>query len=542
MSSFKLNYFLRRQRSITSAAFVLLIAFAASMLLGLLRDRLLYARFYSCCTSQLDVYNAAFRVPDLFFRFLVTGALSAAFIPVFIEHWVKSRREAYQLASASIIVMSGVFLVLGMVVFSFAYSISRLIAPGFSSTQVMLMGNLVRWMIFAQGFFLLSNFVSAMLQAQKRFLLPALSPIVYNLSIIGGIVFGADKVGIFGPVLGVMVGAFLHFLIQFPALFYLGFEFSLPTRAVFGGVKKIFRLMIPRVFTLGLEELESAISVFLASFLPSGSLSLLYLSQHLYMIPVRLFGITLGQAMFPSFSKLWVKNKKAVFKKKLIILFHRVFYLTSFVTTVMLVLRVPIVRLFFGSRQFPWSATLTTSRLLIFLSPAILAQAGIQILARAFYSLQDTKTTFVVAFFALLLNVAVSFAGIYWLGWGVYSLVIAISVATVFQLITLFIVLMARINHFDHEVRMNFDFFSRLITINIFTGFAGWALMRALDIWAFDTSRVIGLFLLTGTSFVGSLITFIILSWFFRVPFLIDVFAVILPRFEPVFRRWRERD
>ena len=88
--------FSRRQSNIFSAAAILAFAFSVSAILGIFRDRLLYARFYSCCTSQLDAYNGAFRVPDIIFRLLVVGALSAAFIPVFSEQLAKNKKEAFQ--------------------------------------------------------------------------------------------------------------------------------------------------------------------------------------------------------------------------------------------------------------------------------------------------------------------------------------------------------------------------------------------------------------------------------------------------------------
>ncbi len=524
---FSFRYLLKRQKSTTTAAFVLLIAYILSMGLGLLRDRLLYAKFYSCCTLKLDVYNAAFRIPDLLFSLLVTGALSAAFIPVFWEYWIKNKLEAYRLASSVIASLWILFLVIGSLMFIFVYPVCKLIAPGFSPEQLLLMGKLTRIMLFAQAFFILSNFASGILQAQKRFLLPAIAPIAYNLSIISGIILFADKLGIFAPVLGVILGAFFHFLVQFPSLLFLGFKFVLPKNIFNPGSKKVLKLMAPRTLALGLGEIESTLPVFLASSLLPGNLSLFYLSQHLYVIPVRLFGITLGQAVFPHFSQLWAENQLPSFKRKLVIALHQVFYLTSFVTVIMLVLRVPLVRLLFGSKQFPWVATIITGRLLAFLSPAILAQAGVQILARAFYSLQDTKTTFFVALFSLLINIIISFSGVYLLNWGIYSLAIAISLASLFQFLSLFFILLIRVNHFNQEIKINLSFFSKLIIANFFAGFTAWLLMRSLDKWVFDTSRVTGLLLLSLISFFGALIVYIFSSRLLKIFLFDDIFKFL---------------
>jgi len=503
----------QRQRTVTAAALILLVAFTVSMLLGLWRDRLLYAAFYACCAPQLDVYNAAFKIPDFLFALLVTGSLSAAFIPVFSEFRTRSRRQAYALATSIAFLLGGLFCFAGLLIFIFARPLAEVVTPGFSDSQLRLMVYFIRWMLVGQAFFLFSSLTTSILQARKRFLFPALAPIFYNLSIIIAIIGWAPQLGISAPVFGVVIGAFLHWAIQLPALAKAGFHFVKPKRLWSKGIKKIVYLMIPRSLALALDESAATLAIFLASSLPAGSLSLFYLSQHLFAIPVRLFGITLGQAIFPSFSQLIARRRRRAFRERFLKAFHLVFYLTSFVTVMMLVLRLPLVRLLFGSRQFPWSATVTTGRLLAFLAPAILAQAGIQILVRVFYSFQDTKTTFLAALWALLVNIAISVPGVYVFGWGIYAIVAAISLASLFQFGILFTILMARLNHWQEEVRLNGTFFSRLLAINIVTGLTAWELMHFFDSFVFDTSRVFGLLLLTGFSFLGGLIVYLLLSW-----------------------------
>ena len=215
----------RRQSSIFSAATILAATFSVSAILGILRDRLLYARFYACCASQLDAYNGAFRIPDIIFRLLVTGALSAAFIPVFSEQLARNKKEAYRTASSVINILFLVLLVLVALVIIFSYPLSALITSGFTQEQVVLMSQLTRVMVFAQLFFLLSNFLTGVLQSYQRFLLPALAPVAYNLGIIFGIQVLAPYWGIFGPALGVVIGAGLHFFIQLPLVLALGFDY-----------------------------------------------------------------------------------------------------------------------------------------------------------------------------------------------------------------------------------------------------------------------------------------------------------------------------
>jgi len=212
-----MNHLFKPQKGILSAAGVLMAAVFFSRILGLLRDRFLAGAFFNPATSwQLDVYFAAFRLPDMIFQLLVVGALSAAFIPVFSQYLFTKKAEAWHIASSVITAGLVLFFLLASVLAIFSLPLSRLIAPSFSTAQLQLMSNLTRVLIIAQVFFLVSNFLTGILQSHHYFLVPALAPIAYNLGIIFGIVFLSPVFGIYGPALGVIIGAFLHFLVQVP--------------------------------------------------------------------------------------------------------------------------------------------------------------------------------------------------------------------------------------------------------------------------------------------------------------------------------------
>ena len=194
-----------------SASLVLAITFSFSSILGLLRNRFLYAKFFSCCVAQLDVYNAAFRLPDLIFKLLVTGVLSASFIPVFSSYLHKNKKVAHEIASTVINLLLIAFTFISIIAFIFIKPISGIIAAGFSPDQLILMTSLSRILLIAQIFFLLSNFITAILQVNQIFIIPALSPIVYNLFIIISIFTLAPIFGIYGVAVGAVVGAFFSF-------------------------------------------------------------------------------------------------------------------------------------------------------------------------------------------------------------------------------------------------------------------------------------------------------------------------------------------
>jgi len=505
--------FSQRQSNIFSAAAILATTFSLSALLGILRDRLLYARFYACCASALDAYNAAFRIPDIIFRLLVIGALSAAFIPIFSQQLARSKQEAYRTASAVINILSLVFFFLTFWIMILARPLSALIASGFSPEQIWLMSRLTRLMVIAQWFFLLSNFLTGVLQSYQRFLLPALAPIVYNLGIIFGIQFLANYWGIFGPAAGVVIGAAWHFFIQLPLVISLGFRYSAVVSFRLAGVKKILKLMAPRTLSLGLAEIEATVALFLASTLPTGSLSLFYLGQRLTQFFGRLFGTTIGQASLPVLSREADQQHLNSFCRILITSLLQAVYLALPAAIILLVLRVPLVRLAYGAQEFPWRATIITGRVVAFFAPIVVINTISDILIRGFYALQDTGTPLFASIFSLAVNIVVALGAVFELRLGVVGLALAIVLSALAQTGLLLILLLKRLS--PYQVNWIDHLWKPLIQMGLvalLSGWVAWLLLRGLDYYVFDTSRIVGLIALTLISGLGALIVYFVLT------------------------------
>lgn len=508
--------FSRKQSSIFSAATILAAAFGVSALLGILRDRLLYARFYSCCASQLDAYNAAFRLPDIIFRLLVTGALSAAFIPVFSKQLAKNKPRAFRTASAVITILSLTFLALSALLAIFSYPLSDLITSNFSVSQLQLMSQLTRLMILAQLFFLLSNFLTGILQSHQRFLVPALSPIAYNLGIIFGIYFLSPSLGIFGPALGVVIGAGLHLLTQVPLVSVLGFNYTFLLSFKLSGVRKILRLMLPRTLALGLGEIGATVSLFLATSLPSGFLSLFYLAQRLTHFFSRIFGMTIGQASLPVLSREVGSRRLDLFKKTLLSSLLQAVFFAFPAACLFLVLRVPIVRVAYGAQNFPWQATLVTGRVVAFFAPLVVFNTANDILIRGFYALQDTKTPLFVSLFSLLVNIGVAFYSIFRLKMGLSGLALAISLAGFVQTVFLTTIMVKRVK----ITSLGKNLFFPVLKMSFAAGFSAlvsWFLLRLLDQRFLDTTRIPGLITLFGVSISLGGICYFFVSLLFKL-------------------------
>ena len=497
----------KKQSTILSASLVLAITFSISSILGLLRNRFLYAKFFSCCVDQLDVYNAAFRLPDLIFKLLVTGVLSASFIPVFSSYLHKSKKVADEIASTVINLLLITFFIISLIAYIFINPISHLIAAGFSPDQLVLMASLSRILLIAQIFFLLSNFITAILQVNQNFIIPALSPIVYNLFIIISIFTLAPIFGIYGVAIGAVVGAFFHLAIQIPVLRRQGFIYYPIIRTKLNGVKEVFRLMVPRILSLGLGEIENTVTLFFASSLASGSISLLNLALQFMYWPSRIFGTTVGQASLPILSKNIAKNELNTFRNTVNRIIIQSLFIAIPVAVLILVERVSIIRILYGSRQFPWAATILTSRILAFLTPGIICQAVIQILIRSFYALHNTKVPFFVSTVSLIINVLTSFYFVNFTNLGVIGLAISASIGNLIQLFGLLIMFIKIVDGFNWSLM--FSKFYKILISSILMGISSWLTIKFLDLFILDTAHVIPvLTLMLISSFIG-LITYI---------------------------------
>jgi putative peptidoglycan lipid II flippase len=500
-----------KQSGILSAAFIIMVAVLASGLLGIVKNRLLVGAFFGGNEWQLDVYFAAFRLPDMIFQLLVTGSLSAAFIPVFSELLEEKEKKAYEVASSVINIGFLIFIVFSGIIFIFAKPFSQLIAQGFSPEKIILMVKLTRIMLIAQLFFIVSNFLTGIVQSHQRFLIPAFAPVAYNLGIIFGVVVLSPMLGIYGPTVGVVIGAFLHFIIQLPLAFNLGFKYSFLFDIKDKFVREIGRLMLPRTIALAVSQIDLTNDVFLASTMAVGSLSIFYFAQNLMLLPVRLFGATIGQASLPALSREYAKKDIENFKKILLSSLNQILYLTLLASTIIIILRVPIVRIALGAKNFTWKATILTSKTLAFFAISIFAQALIHLLARAFYALHDTKTPLIISICTITLNVILSLFFTFWLGLAVFGLALATSIANIINVCFLLLNLAKKVGGFSHDDLTKPVL--KIFSVALMTAFALYIPMKFLDRYILDTTRTVNLIVLTAMATVSGTGVYFLMSW-----------------------------
>ena len=489
-----------------------MITYALSLLIGLFKQRLLTANFLASQAPLLDVYNAAFALPDTLFQILVVGSLSAGFIPIFNRYAAKSESEAYKMAASALNLLLVIFTVLTAIVFIFAPSFSRLTAPGFDAAQIILMAKLLRIMMVAQLFFCVSGFLTGIIQSHQRFLVPAIAPIIYNLSIILGIVLLSPSMGVFGPAYGVVIGSVLHMLIQLPLARTLGFRFQLVFNPSHPGVVEIIRCMPPRALALGVDQIEQFVAITLASLLTAGSISLFRVAFTLYTLPTTLFGLTMGQAALPQLSKEAALSDLTSYWATIRSTLLQIAFFALPVSALLIVLRIPIVRLVFGSATFPWEATLLTGETAAILILSAFAASCMQVVIRGFYALHDTTTPLYVGLFAAIFNIGFGFAASQTFGFGIVGIAAAISITSIIESTALFLLLARKVTGVSNKISSLAMPLVKMLTISLITGITLWRLMLFLDT-ILDTSRTISLGILTVITSVLGLGLYLLLSY-----------------------------
>ncbi|KKU89298.1 MAG: Integral membrane protein MviN [Microgenomates group bacterium GW2011_GWF2_47_9] len=506
------NLFSKESSSILSAATIIMFATLVSALLGVIRTRLLIQYFYSD-KEIVDVFWAAFRLPDMIFQIIVVGALSSAFIPVF-GRYLGKKDESNLIANSMINVVMLIMIALSFVIFIWAKPLSRLIAGGFSTDQLALMVNLTRIMSLAQVFFGFSSFLTGIIQSHQRFMVPAFSPILYNFGIILGIIIFGKTLGIYGPALGVVLGAFLHLAAQIPLARKLGFRYSFAISRGHKAVREMLRLMLPRVLTLSLSQIELTAIIAFSSWLASGSVTMMSIATQLANLPVRLIGIPIGQASLPFFTKESAKDKLESLAHMVNSTILEMLYLALPASAIVLVLRIPLVRLAYGADSFPWYETVTTGKLVAILAISIAARSLTHILVRVFYALHDTMTPFIVSIFSTVTNLTLSYYFLFILKTGVIGMATAVSIAAILETFILTTTLYRLAQFAVSRVLMPL---LKMLIITLITTAALWIPLRLLDQMIFDTTRTIPLIMLTITTTLIGLCVYIALSYLFAV-------------------------
>src|SRR5574341_148550 len=435
-------------RVVRSAGVIGLATFA-SRILGFIRDMVL-ARLFGA-TAAADAFFVAYRIPNLLRELFAEGSMSSAFIPVFTEyHTLKTKRDAWELASAVfttlLTIVTGVTIV-GIVA---APGIVWLLAPGFHDDPAKLgMTTLLTQIMFPYLVFIsLAALAMGILNSLRAFAVPAFSPVFFNIFIIGCAYFLSPTLPepILGVAIGVVAGGAAQFAMQLPGLKLRGVLFGFRFEPGHPGVRRIGWLMVPSLLGLSVTQINIPVSTLLASFFAGGPTYLFY-GMRLIQFPLGIFGVALATAILPTLSSQAAREALDELRTTLGFGLRMIFFIILPAMLGLILLRQPIVHLFFEHGSFSHDDTVATATAVLCYAVGLWAFAGVRIIVSAFYSLQDTKTPAITAAVAVGANVV--FSLIFMRMLGAAGLALATALAAILNGAVLVVVLNRRLGGID---------------------------------------------------------------------------------------------
>ncbi len=437
-------------RQIARAASTVMMAFIISNLIGLVRQIVIAHAFGT--GSEVEAFNAANRVAEVLFNLTAGGALASAFVPTFTGLLAKDdKTSAWKLASAIANLLLCILIFVAFLAAIFApVIVQRLLAPGFEPEKQLLTIRLLRILLPSVVIFGISGLVMGILNSHQKFLIPALTPAMYALGMIFGVLVLSPSMGIFGLVWGAVIGAALHLLLQIPSLLKLDGVYT----AAFGLenvlVRQVGRLMLPRLFGAAIVQLNFWVNTLLASYLPVGSLNGIVYAFQLMLMPQAAIAQSIAIAAMPTFSAQAALGKLNDMRASLAASIRGVLLLSMPAAVGLMLLRTQIVALLYQRGVFDARSTELVAWALLWYAAGLVGHSVVEILARAFYALHDTRTPVIVGAAAMGLNIILSFLFI-WLfssiGWMPHGgLALANSTATALEMVILMIIIRRKLS------------------------------------------------------------------------------------------------
>jgi putative peptidoglycan lipid II flippase len=412
---------MKKASKITRISLLLAVFFGLDKLLGVLRTVIIGRQFG--LSAELDVFNAANNLPDLLFALISGGALAIAFIPVLSEILSKEgRKSAWRLFSQVANLAFIVTAVLAVIVSLLAEPLvkSQLgIAPGFTPDQQALVVQLMRLNLISTLIFSISGLVMAGLQANQHFLFPAIAPLLYDVGqIFGAVILAPEEglriagfqlpgfgLGVHGLVYGVIIGAALHLLIQVPGLVKYKFKWSPVIRFKDESLRKVLRLMGPRLVSMVFIQLIFMARDNLASRLAVGSITALSYGWWIQQVPETLIGTAIATALLPTLSELIAAEERKQFKDTIERAVRVMIALSLPITVILSLVSLPLIQVAFGfpledAQMIQWA----TQAYLV----GLLGHSVVEVGVRAFYARQNAKVPMLVSTLGLLVYIGLA--------------------------------------------------------------------------------------------------------------------------------------
>jgi putative peptidoglycan lipid II flippase len=439
-------------RQIARAAGIVMLAIAFGQITGLVRT-IIVARIFGA-SAELDAFSYANRVSETLFLLVAGGALGSAFIPTFTGLLTKNERDAaWRLASSLTNAVALTLSLLAALIAFFAPQVVRYaIAPGLVNDPQLfvLTVSLLRIQLVSAILFGLGGLIVGILNAHQVFLVPALTAAVYQLGIIFGAVVLAPSMGLYGLAWGVVIGSFFYLLIQLPSLFRQEGKYTFTLGLHNANTRQVVLLMGPRLLGVAVVQLNFWVNSNLASRMEEGSAASLTFGFSLMMTALSVIAQSIAIAAMPTFSAQHALGKQDEMRSSLAASLRGILMLTLPASIGLMILRVPLVSMLYQRGKFSEHDVQLVAWALLWYAAGLVGHSTLEVLTRAFYAQQDTKTPVIIGTIAMGLNVVFSilfaryFESIGWYPLG--GLALANSLATALEVTTLFIFMRKRLN------------------------------------------------------------------------------------------------
>lgn len=402
-----LGFFYRETSTLNQAALLLGFFAFLSQVLAFLRDRLLAHIFGA--GLELDIYYAAFRIPDFIFVTAASVVSLSVLIPFIIEKDSEGREKLHEF-------IDGVFsffgvLVLGASILAWMLMpfVTNLLFKGFSTEALAQVVGISRLLLLSPIILGFSNLFGSLTQAYNRFTIYALAPLLYNVGIILGIVFLAEEMGIQGVAIGVILGALLHALVQVPFVVKAGLFPHFRAKFDLALIGRVMRISFPRTLTLAMSSITLLFLTSFASLMSAGSISVLTFSINLQSVPLTLIGISYSLAAFPTLTRRFQEKNLVAFVDQMVLTTRFIIFWSLPLTALLIVLRAQVVRVILGTGMFNWDDTrLTAAALALFVLSSVF-QSLLLLFMRGFYSAGYTRKPFLINLFSTVFLFATAY-------------------------------------------------------------------------------------------------------------------------------------
>ncbi len=408
-----ISLFSREISNIHQAAYLIAVFALLSQFLGLIRDRLLAGKFGA--GIELDVYYAAFRIPDFVFTLIVSLVSASVLVPFIIKAIEKDNGYLKKFSDNIFTGLTLISFFVGLTAFIFAPNILKIMFTDFfNSGYGSQLITLTRILLFQTIVLSFSGFYMSYVQVFQKFFIYSLSPIFYNFGIIVGIVFFYDKLGLHGLAWGVVLGSLLHLLITIPAVFKEGIFPKFIWKPDWKIVRDVLLLSLPRTITVAGNQLSIFIMISFAAIMSTGSIAIFTFAFNLQSIPLSIIGASYSMAAFPTLAKLFAKGETKVFVEYVVKAAKHIIFWSIPVTVLFVVLRAQVVRTVLGTGNFSWNDTRLVSAALALFVISSVAQSLILLFVKGYYSTGETSKPLTFSLISISVTITSVF-GLYFL-------------------------------------------------------------------------------------------------------------------------------